>query len=149
MAAVNAAGTGAFSARSAAVTPVAGDTVAPTVTARVPAANALSVSQTANLTATFSEAVTGVNGTNFRLSQGTTPIAAVVSYNPLTRVATLNPNATLTADRVYTVTLTGIRDAAGNTMAATTWSFTTGPGPTITATTPASGATAVCGGMPM
>ena len=66
-----------------------------------------------------------------------------MSYNPLTRVATLNPNATLTADRVYTVTLTGIRDVAGNTMAATTWSFTTGPAPTITATTPASGATAV------
>jgi hypothetical protein len=145
VAAVSAAGTGAFSARSTAVTPVAGDTVAPSVTARVPATNALSVSQTANLTATFSEAVTGVTGTNFRLTQGTpaVPVAAAVSYNPLTRVATLNPNATLTADRVYTVTLTGIRDAAGNTMATTTWSFTTGPGPTVTATTPTAGATAV------
>lgn len=143
VAAINAVNTGAFSARSTAVTPTAGDVVAPTVTARTPATDARSVSQTANLTATLSEAVTGVNGTNFRLRLDTTLVPAVVSYNPLTRVATLNPSVTLTADRVYTATLTGIRDAAGNTMATSTWSFTTGPGPTITATTPASGATAV------
>jgi hypothetical protein len=66
-----------------------------------------------------------------------------VSYNPLTRVATLNPNATLPADRPYTATLSGVRDAAGNTMATTTWTFTTGPNPTITTNTPASGAVRV------
>ncbi|MCB5274949.1 Leukotoxin [Arthrobacter sp. SO5] len=143
VAAVNAVGTGGFSARSAAATPGALDTVAPTVTARTPAAGSVSVSQTANLTATFSEATTGVTGTNFQLRLGATLVPAVVSYNVLTRVATLNPSVTLTADRVYTASLTGIRDAAGNTMATSTWTFTTGPNPTITATTPASGATAV------
>lgn len=147
VAAINAAGTGGFSARTAAFTPTAGDVVAPTVTARTPAAASVSVSQTANMTATFSEATTGVTGTNFQLRLGTSPTAtvvpAVVSYNVLTRVATLNPSVTLTADRVYTASLTGIRDAAGNTMANTTWTFTTGPNPTITAQTPASGATAV------
>ena len=146
VAAINAVGTGAFSARSAAVTPVApapADTVAPTVTARIPASGALSVSQTANITATLSEAVTGVTGTNFQLRLGTTLIPAVVSYNALTRVATLNPTGTLLADRVYTATLSGVRDAAGNTMTAVTWTFTTGPNPTITATTPAAGATGV------
>ena len=105
------------------------------------------MSQTANLTATFSEAVTGVSGTTFQLRLGTTPgatlIPAVVSYNALTRVATLNPSVTLTADRVYTATLSGIRDLAGNTMATSTWTFTTGPAPTITATTPVAGATGV------
>ncbi|WP_326968254.1 peroxidase family protein [Arthrobacter sp. CG_A4] len=147
VAAINAVGTGAASARSAAVTPVASDTVAPTVTARTPATGAFSASRTANLTATLSEAVTGVTGTNFQLRLGTAPgttvVPAAVSYNPLTRVATLNPNGSLTADRLYTVTLTGISDSAGNTMAPTTWTFTTGPNPTITAQTPASGATAV------
>ena len=143
VAAINAVGTGAASARSAAATPVAGDTTAPAVTARTPATGAFSVSQTANLTATFSEATTGVAGTNFQLRLGTTLVPAVVSYNVLTRVATLNPSVTLTADRVYTASLTGIRDAAGNTMASSTWTFTTGPAPRITAQTPASGATAV------
>ena len=136
VAAVNAAGTGGFSARSAAVTPRT-EFVAPTVTARSPAPGARSVSQGANLTATFSEAVTGVTGTNFQLRHGTTAVAAVVSYNSLTRVATLNPVATLPADRPYTVTVSGVRDVAGNTMAATSWTFTSGPPPTITSTTPA------------
>ena len=142
MAAINAAGTGSFSARTAAVTPRT-DFVAPTVTARTPASGARSVSQTANVTATFSEAVTGVSGTTFQLRLGTTLVPAVVSYNAPTRVATLNPNVTLTADRIYTATLLGVRDVAGNTMTASTWTFTTGPAPTITATTPAAGATGV------
>ena len=142
VAAVNAVGTSGFSARTAAVTPRT-EFVAPTVTARTPAAGAVSFSQTANLTATFSEAVTGVSGTTFQLRLGTTVVPTVVSYNTLTRVATLNPVGTLTADRVYTVNLVGIRDLAGNTMATTTWTFTTGPNPTITATTPATGATGV------
>ncbi len=143
VAAINGVGTGASSARSAAVTPAVPDTVAPTVTARVPASGALSVNQTANITATLSEAVTGVTGTNFQLRLGTTRIPAAVSYNAQTRVATLNPTGSLLADRVYTATLSGVRDAAGNTMTAATWTFTTGPNPTITATTPAAGATGV------
>ncbi len=142
VAAVNAVGTGGFSARTAAVTPRT-EFVAPTLTARSPAPGALSVSQGANVTATFSEAVTGVTGTNFQLRQGTTAIAAVVSYNSLTRVATLNPVATLPADRLYTVTVSGVRDLAGNTMATSTWTFTSGPLPVITSTTPASGAIGV------
>ncbi|MDJ0339903.1 peroxidase family protein [Cryobacterium sp. PH31-O1] len=142
VAAINAVGTGAASARSAVVTPRT-DFVLPTVTARTPAADARSISQTGNLTATFSEPVTGVSGTTFVLRRGTTVIAAVVSYNATTRVATLNPSVTLLTDRTYTATLSGIRDAAGNTMATSTWSFITGPAPTITTRTPAAGATAV------
>jgi hypothetical protein len=103
-----------------------------------------------NVTATFNEAVTGVSGTTFRLQPVTatgalgTAVAATVSYNATTRVATLNPTANLTADTKYTVTLTNaIKDVAGNPLANTTWTFTTGPAPTVSARTPASGATAV------
>ncbi|MDJ0377454.1 peroxidase family protein [Cryobacterium sp. PH31-L1] len=142
VAAINSVGTGAASARSVAVTPRT-EFVLPTVTARTPATGARSVSQTGNLTATFSEAVTGVSGTTFVLRLGTTVIPAVVSYNATTRVATLNPNATLLADRSYTATLSGIRDVAGNTMVASSWTFITGPAPTITAISPAAGATGV------
>ncbi|MDD0858230.1 Ig-like domain-containing protein [Arthrobacter alpinus] len=140
--AVNVAGTGSASARSVAVTPRT-EFVAPTVTARTPVSGAQSVSQTGNLTATFSEPVTGVSGTTFTLRLGTTAVAGVVTYDATTRVATLNPNATLTADRTYTATLSGIRDVAGNTMVASTWTFTTGPAPSVTARTPVSGARSV------
>ncbi|TFD62127.1 hypothetical protein E3T39_03760 [Cryobacterium suzukii] len=142
VAAINSVGTGAASARSVVVTPRT-EFVLPTVTTRTPAAGDRSISQTGNLTATFSEPVTGVSGTTFVLRRGTTVIAAVVGYNATTRVATLNPSVTLLADRTYTATLSGIRDAAGNELATSTWSFTTGPAPTITALTPASGATGV------
>ena len=142
VAAINAVGTGAASARSVTVIPRT-EFVLPTVIARTPASGARSVSQTANLTATFSEPVALVSGTTFVLRLGTTVIPAAVSYNTTTRVATLDPSATLLADRIYTVTLSGIRDTAGNTMATRTWSFTTGPAPTITTRTPASGATGV------
>jgi Bacterial Ig-like domain/Fibronectin type III domain len=141
--AVNSAGTGAASARSVAVTPRV-ETVAPTVTARTPGVDARSVSQTGNITATFSEAVTGVGATTATLRQGTTAVAAAVTYNATTRVVTIDPTATLTADRTYTVTLTsGIRDVAGNQLAATTWTFVSGPAPTVVGFAPGSAATAV------
>jgi hypothetical protein len=141
--AVNSAGTGAASARSAAVTPRT-EFVAPTITARSPGVNARVVSQTGNITATFSEAVTGVSTTTATLRQGTTAVTAVVTYSATTRVATIDPTATLLADRTYTVTLTsGIRDVAGNALAASSWSFTTGPRPVVTTRTPAANATGV------
>jgi hypothetical protein len=106
--------------------------VAPRVTARTPAINATAVSRTANVTATFSEAVTGVSSSTFTLKNATTgaAVTGVVSYNGTTRVATLNPGVTLAARTKYTATLTGgatkIRDIAGNVLGTNSWSFTTG-----------------------
>jgi hypothetical protein len=108
----------------------------PTVISRSPAANATGVSRTANITATFSEAVTGTGSSNhFMLRNATTGAmvpAEALSYNAATRVATLNPRGTLAANTKYTATLTnglygGILDAAGNPLQTTSWSFTTGP----------------------
>jgi hypothetical protein len=156
VAAIDAAGN--QSAKTAAVsvtTPAAAaaDTVAPTVSSRTPAANAFSVAVANNITATFSEPVTGLPttaGTSalFTLKNAAgTAIAATVVYNATTHVATLDPTANLPADTKYTATLTGgasgIKDAAGNPLATTTWTFTTGPAPTVSARTPASGATGV------
>ena len=57
-------------------------------------------------------------------------VAAAVTYNATTRVATLNPTATLAANTRYTVTVTGsstaVRDVASNPVASSRWSFTTG-----------------------
>ena len=107
---------------------------APVVTSRTPAANATGISRTANITATFSEAVTGLPNTaaasgNFiirRASNGAT-FSSTVTYSSTANVATLNPTGTLLANTRYTVTLrSGIKDLAGNPLAPVTWSFTTG-----------------------
>jgi methionine-rich copper-binding protein CopC len=121
------------------------DSTPPTVTARSPGVNATAVAVGTNVTATFSEAVTGVSDTSFTLTDPAgAAVAAVVTYDAATRVATLNPNANLLADTKYTATLTGdIRDAAGNALTSTSWTFTTGPRPTVTTRTPAANATGV------
>ncbi|HET9872308.1 MAG TPA: Ig-like domain-containing protein, partial [Propionibacteriaceae bacterium] len=137
--------TGVESANSATVTA----TVAPpTVTTRTPASGAVGASAAGNVTATFNEAMTGVSGTTFTLKTAAgAAVAASVSYNTSTRVATLDPTATLLAGTTYTATLTGgataIRDAGGNALATTSWTFTTDPGPRVTSTTPYNGATGV------
>ncbi|WP_158252256.1 Ig-like domain-containing protein [Cryobacterium sp. Y29] len=96
------------------------------------------------ITATFSEPVTGVSTSTFTVKQGTTAVAGAVTYNATTRVATFTPAGPLLADRTYTASLTsGIKSASGGALAAQSWSFITGPRPTITAKSPASAATGV------
>ncbi|TFD70600.1 Ig-like domain-containing protein [Cryobacterium sp. Hb1] len=124
------------------------DTTAPTVAAKSPVSLATRVAQTANTSATFSEAVQGVSPTTMRLKNAAgSTVSAAVSYDAATRIATLNPSASLAPDAKYAVSLIGgataIRDGAGNPLVSTGWSFTTGPAPTITVRTPSSGATGV------
>ncbi|GAB15076.1 hypothetical protein ARGLB_080_01420 [Arthrobacter globiformis NBRC 12137] len=137
--AINAAGTGAASARTPLITPRT-EFVAPTITARTPAAGATSVSQTNNLSVTFSEPVANVTTGTVVLRLGATVIPATVTYNNATRTATVNPNATLVADRTYSLAVSSVRDTAGNTIAFTSWQFTTGPAPTVLSVTPGIGA---------
>ena len=61
--------------------------------------------------------------------QGTVPSSVVVDSTATK--ATLTPGSALSAGTAYTASLSGAKDAAGNTMAPLTWSFTT-----ATATTP-------------
>jgi hypothetical protein len=137
VAATNSAGTGAFSTRSTAVTPAIGTTdPAPTITSRNPLQGATGVARTANLTATFSEAVTGVvagTGVTLRNPANAPVTGTTVTYNATTRTVTINPGGTTTnnlaANTLYTVTFTtNIRDTGGNTLSAAdqTWTFRTG-----------------------
>ncbi|HET7168477.1 MAG TPA: Ig-like domain-containing protein, partial [Candidatus Limnocylindrales bacterium] len=109
---------------------------------------ATDVATGANVTATFSEDVTGVSGTTFTLEgPGATPVAATVSYNAGTRLATLDPSAALAAGTTYTAQLTsGITDLATNPLAPVSWSFTTaapsGSGITFRSASSADNATA-------
>jgi methionine-rich copper-binding protein CopC len=144
-----------FTTAAAAAPP---DTTAPTVTAQSPAANTTGVAVTAGVTATFSEGVSGVTGSNpatFTLKNATTgaAIAATVSYDATSRVATLKPSAALAVNTPYTATLTGgasaIRDAANNPLATVSWTFTTAAAPadttapTVTTRSPSSNSTSV------
>jgi Ca2+-binding RTX toxin-like protein len=142
VAATSTAGTGARSARTAVVTPRS-EFVVPTITSRAPAPGAKSVSQSGNVTATFSEPVANVGTSTFvlRLNGSATPIPAAVTYNNATRTATLNPNGNLLPDRTYTAAISSVRDTAGNTIAFTSWQFTTGPAPTVVSVTPGINAT--------
>jgi uncharacterized protein YkwD len=103
-----------------------GDRTPPTISLRSPASGATGVSLTQAVTVRFSEAVTGVGSPSFVLRDAVTgtALAAYVTYDPATRTAVLKPVGAYGLGRWYKVALSGsIRDAAGNSLAYTTWSF--------------------------
>jgi len=131
--------------------PAAAALTAPAVTALSPAASSSGAAVAANVTATFSTAVQGVDGSTFVLRNSAgTAVPAAVSYDAATRTATLNPTSLLAASQKYTATLTGgasaIRDAAGTPFVTGSWSFTTAAAPTVTARTPGANGTAIAAG---
>jgi hypothetical protein len=124
------------------------DNVAPTIISRTPAPGANAVATTTTVTVGFSEPMnaTTINTTNIRLAPTSTPlatVAATVTYDPATRVATLTPTAQLASNTNYTVTVTGVQDAAGNPLGAQPpWTFTTAMDttkPTVILTAPEDG----------
>ncbi|MGZ4610678.1 MAG: N,N-dimethylformamidase beta subunit family domain-containing protein, partial [Actinomycetes bacterium] len=129
------------------------DTTAPTVTARTPASGATNVATTTTTTATFSEAVQASTITMSLTGPNNSAVAGSTSYDATAQKATFTPSAALATGTTYTVNLSGAKDAAGNTMTAVSWSFTTAAAdttaPTITARTPASGAPGVANTAPV
>ena len=116
---------------------------APTVTAKSPGANSTAVPVAGNVSATFSTDVQGVGSGTFVVKNAAgAVIPAAVTYNATTRTATLDPASNLAADSKFTATLVGgaaaIRDAAGTPLATTSWTFVTGPAPTVTGFVPGS-----------
>ncbi|WP_210420322.1 Ig-like domain repeat protein [Aquisphaera giovannonii] len=100
------------------------DTTPPTVTGQTPAPGVTGVSMTTSVTATFSEPVTP-GSIVFTLSGPGGAVAATLSYNAASNVATLTPGAALSPSTTYTAAVSGAMDAAGNVMTPTSWSFTT------------------------
>jgi Domain of unknown function (DUF4082)/Bacterial Ig-like domain/Bacterial Ig domain/Purple acid Phosphatase, N-terminal domain len=107
------------------------DTTAPTVSSVSPGRGATNVAASANVTATFSEAVApatvNANTVLLRDPSGAT-VPAAVTYAGQT--ATLDPTAPLADSTQYTATIkggaSGVKDAAGNALASDdTWTFTT------------------------
>ncbi|MDX2086589.1 MAG: Ig-like domain-containing protein [Kofleriaceae bacterium] len=119
------------------------DVTAPFISGRSPAVGATNVSASSVVTVFFNENVTGVSSATLKLAPG----GGTVSYNPMTRTATLVPTSQLSTGTTYTVSiLAGIQDLAGNPLAPGSWSFTTtadATPPTAMLTTPLHGATDV------
>lgn len=129
------------------------DASAPTVISVIPANTATAIAVSANLTATFSEAMNAgtISASSFTLSQSGTPVPGTVTFSGFT--ATLNPTNNLNVDALYTATITtAVKDAAGNALAeAYVWTFTTSSNPDVTppvvaSTVPANGAVNVLWG---
>ena len=124
--------------------------IPPTVTSTDPNNLATGVVLDKVVTATFSEAmdVSTISTSTFLLKAGTTAIAGVVTMSGNT--ASFKPNTNLSANTVYTGTITtGSKNSAGTALAVDyVWSFTTGilldiiP-PTVISTDPINLATGV------
>ncbi|MBC7541891.1 MAG: DUF3494 domain-containing protein [Candidatus Sericytochromatia bacterium] len=112
-------------------TPTAIASVSPTAPATVvsttPASSALSVATNANLKVTFNRPMESstLNASTFTLAQGSTSVPGSVTY--ANNVATFTPTSALTANTVYTGTVTtGAKDTTGNALSANyVWNFTT------------------------
>jgi Tol biopolymer transport system component len=112
------------------------DTTPPTVVNTDPANEGTNVLVSTDVRATFSEPMDGttITPTTFTVAidgTGSGPISATVSYNPTDNTAKLHPSSPLAYSTTYKATVTqGVKDAAGNSMAADySWKFTTGAAP--------------------
>lgn len=112
------------------------NTTPPAVSATNPASSATGVGVNASVTATFGVAMdpSTITSTTFTLMQGATAVPGTVTV--LNNVAIFTPTNSLSANTVYTATIsTGAKDLAGNALASNkVWSFTTG---SVTAIGPA------------
>jgi hypothetical protein len=98
---------------------------APVVTAVSPASAALNVSATTKVTAKFSQPVTGVSTSSFRLRDvyGLT-VPGGVAYSSSTRTATFTPAKPLEAGLTYRASLTkSIKSTLGVRLSRVSWSF--------------------------
>ncbi|MGA3324133.1 MAG: Ig-like domain-containing protein, partial [Terriglobia bacterium] len=120
-------------------TGAAADTTPPTVISTSPANLAIDVPLNQLISATFSKEMNDntINTTTFTLFQGATPIPGTVSYIAGSDTAIFTPTSDLTADTVYTATITtGVSDLAGNFLVnAYVWSFTTAAAPLVVSPT--------------
>ena len=98
------------------------DNTPPTVTSFNPASGSTGVATSIAPSVTFSEALdpASVNASTVQLLNGSTPVAASVSYNASTNTVTLTPTAALANSTTYTIVVTGgasgVKDLAGNAM---------------------------------
>jgi len=143
-------GTVTAGAKNTAGTPLANDYVwtfstgaIPTVLSTDPVNNATGVAFNKVVAATFNAPMDPltITTTTFTVKQGATAVPGAVSYTGST--ASFTPTSALTANTIYTATITsGAKNPAGFAIANNyVWTFTTGISPTVLSTDPLNNAT--------
>ncbi len=118
-------------------------TAPPAVTSKTPAPGATGVALATTVVAGFDRAVVA-GSTSFVLADaGGNTVAGTMSLDGEGTAATFTPTAALLPATTYTATVSGSASSGGAIMAPVSWIFTTAARPTVTAKTPAAGATAV------
>ena len=110
------------------------DRTPPTVLSTVPAADATEVGVGQPIRITFDEPMQAdtITSTTVQLRRPAGAVAAAVAYDAASRTVTLTPAAALSFSTRYTVELSaGLRDLPGNSLAPTSWSFTTEDSPPV------------------
>jgi hypothetical protein len=109
------------------ITDASGDTTAPTISSTTPADAATGVAVDANITVEFSEAIQAadVNGTFFKLVKAATGtgVAGALTLSADKLTVTFNPTSNLdgTSAAYIFIVSQGVRDLAGNKLAADTY----------------------------
>ncbi len=100
----------------------------PTVSSSYPVDAATDRAINSTVTATFSEEMDSATmiGTNFTLTDGTTPVVGNVTYDIPNKLVTFVPAVNLVVNTTYTATVTtGVTNLTGNALAVNkVWTFT-------------------------
>jgi hypothetical protein len=132
-----------------------GGTIGNAVTGVYPDITASGANAAFRYVATFNQALdsTTVNSSNVTLTNTSTgaTIPATVTYDSNSYAIVLVPNANLSENTEYTVTMNGINSSGGLSFGKTTQNITTGifTAPTVTASTPANGTNSVSTSAPL
>ena len=119
--------------------------IIPMVSNTDPLNNAINITLNKTITATFSVPMNPLtlNSSTFTVKQGTNTVAGVITYSGST--VSFTPTNLLTANTVYTVTITTSAESTADASLAANyaWNFTTAAAPTVTVTDPFNNATGV------
>ena len=121
------------------------DGAAPTVVSTVPAAGATNVAASTPVSATFAKAVDPASVQLSLKTSAGSAVAGTVAYDATSLTARLTPGAALPGATTYTATVTAKNPSGVAMTAPKTWTFTTADtdAPSVTAQSPAAGATNV------
>ena len=125
------------------------DTTPPAIVATVPVDDFVAVPINTRLEILFNEPVDPTNLDQVQLLAGASPLTVTRTLTNGNRTLVLTPTSLLAPNTGHTISISGVRDSAGNLAAGTTAvTFTTGAGadfvrPTVTAFQPSTGTTGV------
>jgi hypothetical protein len=102
-----------------------GDQTAPSLVSRTPLPGSVDVPTDTTVAASFGEDVQASTIDVVLRDGSNNVVPGAFAYDATTRTVTFDPAGALLPSTVYTVTVSGAKDLAGNAMDAASWSFTT------------------------